>query len=237
MTRIPSPPDAGARGGLATVPAKVRRLRAEAGTSGLVVRLLERIPARLVYTQWYGVFESHPRPGMPLPDTAATGTVRWAESADAPALGLLQRGEETVRARMARGDVAALTEVDGRVVAHVFFHRGDYDESNVVFTLAADERWIYDGLVAPDMRGRRIHPRMLRWAVDDLARAGVVRTVSTIDHLNTASLRAAGARGARLIGSVLSVTSLGVTVSSVRWVGGRRRWRVHRAPRRVTPPV
>lgn len=229
-------PATGTIGTVRRIYVKAQRIRSDVGLAGVLVRTLQRLPDQLLHTQWYAVLESHPRPADRRAAIPEVETLRWAGPEDAAALATLTRSESVIRERLARGDMAILTEVGDRIVAHVFFRQGEYDESNIQFTIADDERWVYDGYVAEDMRGRRTHPRLVQCGVDRLGDRGLVRAVSTIDHLNRSSLRASAARGARQIGSVLSLEVAGVTLSSVRWVGERRRWRLHRAPRRVSPP-
>jgi GNAT superfamily N-acetyltransferase len=220
---------------LRRVTARAVDIRARTGTGGIVVRAVQRLPRRVALTEWYGVLDTHTRARPPVVP-AAGEIVRRATGDDRPALAALTGSDDLVAARLARGDEVVVTEVDGQVVAQAWFSTAEYDESNLLFAVRPWERWLYDGRVRDDLRGRGIHPRLLAAAMGMLADQGVLRVLSTIDHLNTPSQRAAGKRGARTIGTVLSCTVAGVTVSRVQWVGGRARWRVHRGPRRLTTP-
>ena len=139
------------------------------------------------------------------------------------------------RARRLAGDAAAVCIRAGRLAGHVYLRSGQYDEEGMIVRLREAEQWIYDGVVAPDMRGVGIYPHLVRTVSEDLATRGVVRLLSAIDRLNIPSLRAARRRGGTTIGEVLMVRVLGVSVRREDW-HGRVRWRVHRGPCDLHPP-
>lgn len=212
---------------------QVGRIRREAGTAGIAVRLVQRVvPRALLHVEWFAVLDTVPRAGAAPLEEAMPGAA-WAGEGDTARLGALVRGERAVRDRLRDGDVAAYYEEDGRVVAQVFLRRDAYLESGVRFDLDPDEMWLYDAWVAEDRRGERISSRLVRAVIDDIGRGGVRHCMSAVDHLNRASVRSGSRRGARTIGSVLSAHALGLTLTSVRGVGRRRAWALHRRPRRI----
>jgi|GEM_PF-6702538 len=217
--------------------ARARRISRDLGPAGVAVRLVQRlVPRRILFLEWYDVFEAwaaRPGPSIEAGDTEA----RWADESDAAAAGALFRGEAEIRRRLALGDRGALLLDGGEVVGHLFFTQRPYDENRLVYRTGGDSWWMYDGYVDPRRRGRRLYGRLFGASLNALSQGGrPVRAFSTVDRLNTASQRAAARRGSRIIGRVLTVRAAGVTVSRVRWVGGRPSWRVHRGPRTVTLP-
>lgn len=210
---------------------------AETGPAGVAVRVVQRVvPRRVLHVEWFLIVET--LPGVdPAPLGGSLPTLRWAGPADVAAVGALARGARVVSERLARGDRCAIVDEAGRVSACVFVRSGAYDETGVRFPLAADERWFYDAWVAPAERGRRLHSLLTQAVVDALARDGVRRVLSTVDHLNRASVRSLRHRRSRAVGDALVLQTAGITVSAVRMGDGRRSWRVHRGPRSTRVPA
>lgn len=216
---------------------RARGIWSELGPAGVAVRALQRVvPRRVLFLDWYALYESwSARPGTPIED--GVHGARWASPGDAPSLAALVNSAEVVAGRLAGGDRAALVEQDGRPVAQLFFAQRLYDENGLQYITGDDVWWVYDGYVAPAARGRRLHGRLFCAALDALGSPGhPVRGVSAIDMLNVASRHSADRRGSRVIGRVLALTVAGFTLSGVRWVGERTRWRVHRGAREVPLP-
>lgn len=222
---------------LPTIAHRIRDVLGELGVPGVAVRTVQRtVPRRLLHVEWFLVVETLPSDiREPLGD--ALPGVRWAEPADAAAIGRLARGTAVVAERFARGDRAAILVEGDRVPACVFVRGGAYDETGLRFPLASDERWFYDAWVTPSHRGRRLHSRLTQAAADDLAGEGVRRVLSTVDHLNRASVRSLRHRRSRAVGEALVIQAGGVTLSGVRCGLGRRSWRLHRGARSTRVPA
>lgn len=212
---------------------RLRLILREQGAAGVAVRTVQRfVPRRLLHVEWFTVMQTLPQGGTPALRDAIPGA-RWATSRDAAAVGRLVRGERIVADRLAAGDRAAIVERDGDVLAHVFVSLGSYPETGLDVRMAPDECWLYDGWVHPDTRGQRLHSRLIQAAVDDLGRQGVRRALSTIDHLNRASVRSSGRRRATRIGDALVIQTAGVTLTAVRSGADRPSWHLGRGRRTV----
>lgn len=210
---------------------RARAIHGQKGVAGVAVRTLQRsIPRRVLWVEWFSLFESVPRPGAPAL-AEALPEAHWAEPHEAERIGDLLNGGAVVAQRFARGDRVAVVEQGGRPVSHLFLRHGVYEEADIVFHLADDVLWLYDGYTLPEARGRRIYTRLLDAAVDDAGRRGARRVISAIDHLNRASRRAAERHGAREFGDVISIRIPGLRISALRVEGGRRAWAVHRVMR------
>lgn len=212
---------------------RLRTILREQGPAGVSVRVVQRfIPRRLLHVEWFTIMETLPQPGSPALQDAIPGA-RWADGSDAERVGRLVRGEQVVAERLAAGDRAAIIERDGDVLAHVFVCRDRYPGTGLDVRMGADECWLYDGWVHPETRGQRLHSRLIQATVDDLGRQGVRRALSTIDHLNRASVRSAGRRRASRIGDALVVETLGRTLTAVRSGDDRPSWHMGRGRRPV----
>ncbi|HTI32075.1 MAG TPA: GNAT family N-acetyltransferase [Miltoncostaea sp.] len=205
----------------------------EVGAGGVLVLAVQRaLPRRLVHIEWFVVQELLAAVARPMP---SDGDIRWATPDDDALLASIGGDVAVSRGRRLAGDAAAVCIRDGRLAGHVYLRSGRYDEQGMIVRIRDDERWIYDGVVAPDMRGAGIYPRLVRTVSEDLAARGVVRLLSAIDRLNIPSLRSARRRGGMAIGTVLMVRVLGVSIRREDWFG-RVRWRVHRGPRDLHTP-
>lgn len=175
-----------ARRRLTTLRATLR----EHGVAGAGYLILQRMALPGLRVEWFVMFD-HCR------DMASLAPAfRWAGPEEADRLGAFQHGAAGVSARLARGERCAIVEDEGRIVAWVWIvPQGSYDEAGLIVHLGPGEVWAYDALVAPGHRGRRLSPGLKHAVARDLAGEGVWRIVSTVDRLNTASLRAASRSG------------------------------------------
>ncbi len=216
-----------------------RRVRASNGVGGVAFLVVRRI-LRLVgiRLEWFRVLEQRPEtaavPGRePLVPT-------WVEDggADPAVLSAFGRSPEVVRRRLDGGDAAAVVTDAGVPVAQIWIHAGGvYDEDGVLFPLAPDEAWVFDGVVAEARRGERIYPRLAVGVARDLETRGFVRMLSTIDAVNGPSLRAAAVRGCVVLGTVVVMRAWGLGVLRTRWRGRRPEWRTFRETVSVELPA
>src|SRR4051794_14330696 len=142
-----------------------RRVRAEVGVGGVLVLAVQRaLPRRVVHVEWFVVQELLPAAARPMPPE---GDVRWATPDDDALLASIGGDVAVARARRLAGDAAAVCIRDGRLAGHVYLRSGHYDEEGMIVRLRDEERWIYDGVVAPDMRGAGIYPYLVRTVSED----------------------------------------------------------------------
>lgn len=180
------------------------------GIAGAAAALGARVPLGLLAIDWYEIYETTAASNLPgAHGTAITrGTARDADELSA------LRGESAaeIRERFASGDTAYAARDDGRVVGFIWIRAVSSPEGVIDFCIADDERWTYDLFVHPDYRGRRIGPALKDHAVTELARAGVRRVLSRIEHLNEPSRRAARYYGARVVASYAVVSLPGLVL-------------------------
>jgi len=199
---------------------------------GPVVALATYVQSRVLDVQWYRVLDTRP-PGAPPGGEAHTWLVTDADQAAVAAVGKNDLAEVTER--RAAGDEVYLAELDGRPVGHYWFRRDRWDEANVEFSFAGDERWAYDLYVDPSTRGRGVAATLTLDALADLAdREGVRRMLCVIDVLNHSSLAAAERYGARVASEFIVVT-----VAGREWVRERTlaTGQVSRAWHRASDPL
>jgi len=197
------------------------------GVAGVAVAVAGHLPRRLVSIEWYLLLETIPpgEPSVPLwPTTRVAGL---GDIDDLVSVG--QATREDIRARLEDGDRAYIAFDEGAPIGYLWFRSHHWREDDTEFILDDDERWAYDSYVNPSHRGRRIGPAVTAHAMADLHREGIRRVVSVIDHLNSASLKAARRYGARPAGSFVTVALPGLTVVHEHPVGARRgSWTLHR---------
>jgi ribosomal protein S18 acetylase RimI-like enzyme len=224
---VPATPGGGAAGPLRRLGGKTR----EVGPAYAAYLGLRRaIPGWLGQLDWFSVYERAPVRGRPSP--RAGEEIRWGGPEDLPALAGLGWPESALAERIERGDRVCLLARDGEVLAYWWVRSEVHDESGLRLTLAGDERWGLDALVAASARGRGLGPRLLRSASADLADAGVTRVLSSVDTLNRNMLKVLDASGARRLGSVLAIRVAGLRLIRERGPAGTR-WRAARARRPI----
>ncbi len=193
------------------------------GVRGVAFVALQKVlPPRWASAEWYHLYET--RQAVPSDLRAA-----WARSYEDIAALSASSGQDANPGRLRDGHRVAVA-YDGDVpVSYLWVHGGsEYTEEGVTFVLAPDEYWIFDGFTLPSHRGRRFYPRLVHWAVRDLAPR---RILSTIDVVNHGSVRAAAARGA-----VRLTTLFALRVGPFLALRMDGRWRVGRHPFRLTAP-
>lgn len=151
-------------------------------------------------------------PPRPRPQIAPA-QVRWAAQDELKLLSSFGHSRETLRARIECGDRACVAIQDERLGAYAWFHRECYEEPDLGsrFPLRPDEIWLYDAMVAPDLRGRRIYPSFLVGAALLLEQEGYSRILIKVEEINRNSMRAHCAAGAVPVASFRTLRLLGFT--------------------------
>lgn len=230
--RRPGPALARLRERFSTLSATHRRL----GIAGAAVVVLGALPGTAPAAEWFALFETGGGNAAASAGALAV-TVRWGGRDDIHLLTALGRTRAEIEGRLGAGDRVCLALRDGELVGYFWFRADSWREEDVEFVIPHGELWGYDAYVAPQARGRGIHPRMATWAADQLTRDGVPRYLSGIDYANEPSLRSAATRGARQIGSILVMRVLGLAVLRERWGEARPAWRVYRRRRGTTVAI
>jgi hypothetical protein len=220
-----------------TIASRVRKARAvgrDVGAAGMVFRVAQRlVPDPPIHLAWFVVLGTPPRTAQRMDGTDGR---RWATDDDRALLTQFGERPEVVDQRLARGARAAIHADGDELLAHLWVSRGTYEENGAAIRLREDERWFFDGMVAPAHRGRRLHPLLFAAMTGDLAVDGVRGIYSTTDHLNVASIRSSRARGAVVHASVLVIQIGAFTLRRDGWVGRRARWHRGRGRLEMTLP-
>ena len=176
-----------------------RRTVRDTGVGALAYLIVQRLQQRtkpVAHLEWFRLMATYPTPrsGAIIPT--------WiSDPGEAERLTGLGLDVDEVRERLSRGRCAAHFR-DGDLAGYLWVdERRSYCEEGVTFHLGHDDVWIYDGRVAEQHRGQRIHPRLFAGIAHEAqaARERPVRLVSTIDAINASSIKAGSHRGGALI--------------------------------------
>jgi len=210
----------------------------ERGGGALLYLVAQRLQQRTkphLHVEWFLLLQTSPPQGDD--EERAIAPVWLSHTSDAPRLTGLGLSLEEATERLRRGCRCAAVFEGERLVAYLWVHpEASYNEEGVVFRIGRGDVWIFDGVVDPDYRGQRIHPRLFTGMAEDLRGSlGMERLVSTIDAVNVSSGRAARRRGGVMLGSYL-VFKLG-PLRVLRERLDRPRWRVGRRDFEIAVPV
>jgi GNAT superfamily N-acetyltransferase len=144
-----------------------------------------------------------------LPDLHALAELRGAEHDQVvERMGRVREPVEALHRRLlAHGDRCFVAREGARVAAALWASRGAQSVPYLWcdLALAADEAYVYDMFVAPEMRGRALARRVHLYAAARLAEAGCVRSVGLIRVYNVPALRTAAHAGYQPIGMLTCV--------------------------------
>jgi len=162
--------------------------------------------------------------------------VRLGSVADAAALAALDSPRDYVERRLARGDLLYVGDLQGRVLAQAWFHRGpapfDEDAATLArFALAHDTFWSYAAFVLPEARLSGVFVKVFQTALRDILTVhGAARVQCRVKAANTRSIALHERTGFRLLGTVTALAVPGARVMSWQGDGGGRRWVERRQP-------
>jgi GNAT superfamily N-acetyltransferase len=157
--------------------------------------------------------------------------VRIAGPADAAALSAMD-DTPTWRftERFARGDLAYIGELDGRVLAQSWFHRGPapFDEDAPVlprWDVPADAFWSYHAYTLPEARTSGVFVKLFQTALRDLLlERGAVRVRCRVKAANAPSVALHERLGFVVIGTLSALSVPGARLLSWHGAGVARRW-------------
>jgi hypothetical protein len=158
--------------------------------------------------------------------------VRRGTEADIPGLVLLDPDVPRARieARFARGDLAYVGELDGRLLAQSWYHRGPeaFDEDIWLyprFAIPADTFWSYHAVALPEARASGVFVKVFYTALRAMfIEHGAARIRCRVKASNAMSVLMHERSGFKCLGELVAVA-----VSRARWMswegeGGSRRW-------------
>lgn len=162
--------------------------------------------------------------------------VRRGSAADLDALATIDDTDPAlVRARLARGDLAYVGELAGRVLCHTWFHRGptSFDEDRAaaaLWELDASTAWSFNGAACTDARTSGVFVKLFQTALGEMFEVhGMRRVQGYIHDTNHGSLAMHKRMGFTFLGTLVAVAVPGV--KWLRWdgAGSTRQWVVRRA--------
>jgi hypothetical protein len=157
--------------------------------------------------------------------------VRLATPDDAPTLTALDATPPALVAeRFARGNLAYVCELDGRMLAHAWFHRGPrpFDEDTPLFPrwdVPADAYWSFNAYTIPEARTSGVFVKMFQTALRDLLLdRGAARVRCRVKVANLPSVALHERLGFVQLGTLIALTLPGARLLSWRGGGQVRRW-------------
>jgi hypothetical protein len=160
-------------------------------------------------------------------------TVRQGGLADAAALAELDASRAQVDRRFARHDIVYVGELEGRVLAQVWFHRGPepFDEDAELlgrFALTSDTFWSYAAFAVPEARLSGVFAKVFQDALlDVLTVQGAAKVRCRVKTANARSVALHDHTGFRLIGTITALALPGMRAMSWR-SGVAARWWLER---------
>ena len=144
---------------------------------------------------------------------------RWADEADDDGPVPPDREQASIEDKLARGEIAAVIERDGRVVARDYFTAGSFMQKEWL-RFAFRDREIYSSwsFVEPEYRGQGLAVQLAHFAYREFARQGYLRDFSVTDALNRSALRSSAKMRHWPIGRIAYARCCGFTVTRI---GGR----------------
>jgi GNAT superfamily N-acetyltransferase len=157
--------------------------------------------------------------------------VRVAGPADTAALAALDTTPpKLIDERFARGDVAYVGELDGRMLAHSWFHRGPapFAEDAPDFPrwdVPGDAFWSYHAFTLPEARTSGVFVKLFQTALRELiVDRGATRVRCRVKIANAPSIMLHERFGFELLGTLSALLVPGARFLSWRGPGGARRW-------------
>ena len=211
-----------------------RLIREELDRTGRALRITELVLDRARLTAMLAVGHSRfyqltapPKQFRGLRDLV----VRTAGPADATALTALSAAPPALIAeRFARGDLAFVAEHAGRMLAHVWFHRGPapFAEDAPVFprwVVPSDAYWCYHAYTLPDARTSGVFVKLFQIALHTvLAERDATRVICRVKESNAPSVHLHERLGFDHLGTLISIVMPGVRLLTWQSPGGTRRW-------------
>jgi RimJ/RimL family protein N-acetyltransferase len=160
-------------------------------------------------------------------------TVRLGGPADAAALAKLESSPAQVQRRFERRDIVYIGELEGRVLAQVWFHRGPepFDEDAELlgkFALESDTYWSYAAFAVPEARLSGVFAKVFQNALREVLTVhGAAKVRCRVKTANTRSIALHDRTGFRLSGTIIAFALPGMRVMSWR-NGAAAQWWLER---------
>jgi hypothetical protein len=170
--------------------------------------------------------------------------IRLGGPADTTALAALDATPpHRVAERFARGNLAYVCELDGRMLAHSWFHRGPapFEEDSPLlprFDVPADAFWSYNAYTLPEARTSGVFVKMFQTALRDLfVDRGATRVRCRVKIANVPSVALHERFGFAPLGNLIALSVPGARLLSWQGSGRDRRWiEPRRGPVMAFPP-
>jgi hypothetical protein len=195
--------------------------------AGLSLRAAGLWPALSVNHERFYELTSAPKQFRGLRDLR----FRLGSSDDAVALAALDDTPPSrVAERFARGNLVYIGELDGRMLAHSWFHRGPapFDEDAPMFPrweVPTDAYWSYNAYTVPEARTSGVFVKLFQTALRELmVDRGATRVRCRVKVANAASISLHERFGFVQLGTLVAITVSGARLLSWQDRGGARRW-------------
>lgn len=102
---------------------------------------------------------------------------------------------------------------EGQAIACAWIATESFDERELGlrFELTSTEVWLFAAVVDPQYRDQGVYRQLLEFLIDELGRGGVQRILFGVTFGNEPSRRAHARQGAKQIGAITAIRSLGLT--------------------------
>lgn len=132
--------------------------------------------------------------------------------------------------RFRRGDLVYVGELDGRLLAHSWFHRGPdpFEEDRPLlprWEVPADTFWSYNAFTLPEARASGVFVKLFQTALRELmVDRGAARVRCRVKAANAASISLHERFGFAPLGTLVALSVPGARVLSWEGSGRTRRW-------------
>jgi GNAT superfamily N-acetyltransferase len=169
-------------------------------------------------------------------------SVRVAGLADLDALAAVAGTSPVrVRERLARGDLAYVGELDGRMLAHSWFHRGPepFCEDMPLFPswgIPADTFWSYHAFTLPEARASGVFVKVFQVALHELLTThGAARVRCLVKASNAPSVQLHERMGFHRLGTIVALLVAGARLVSWHNADGAQHWVQRRGDTTILP--
>lgn len=189
-----------------------------------VQRCVQALPASLLRVRPFGVYEIRLSPSTSRPVEKAMNParqVRWIGShAEADRLGDLATAENIATWNGTTRRAAAVWQNDQPVaVAWIATESFTESELGLHFLLDDDEAWLFAAVVAPALRRQGLYQQLLEFVKPELAHNNSTptnyRILLGVSNGNLPSQKAHGRQGAKQLGTIFAIKSLGLSFCQV----------------------
>lgn len=187
-------------------------------------RIVSSLPPWLIRFRPFGIYEiqlskppdqasSNPLPPRRLRDSVPCD-IRWFAGSDDKASLRPFTSQENIAAMDSPTRRSVAAWLDGQVIACAWIATESFEERElgIRFQMHENEVWLFAAVVEPQCRNQGVYGQLLQFVIAELARAKVERILFGVTLGNEPSRRAHARHGARRVGAIFALRSVGVTM-------------------------